>query len=99
MEHVHSSGEIGVRPDAHAQADFVLSHPSTSRLSVAPQMSKQRSGSISAQVAIAHEVMAEEEVALADRLEEEQVEAEKATQPRSWFTAWMFKKQPPADGK
>ncbi|KAJ7212056.1 hypothetical protein GGX14DRAFT_621525 [Mycena pura] len=99
MEHVHSSGEIGVRPDVHAQADFVLSHPSTSRLSVAPQMLKQRSGSISAQTAIAHEVMAEEEVALADRLEEEQVEAEKATQPRSWFTAWMFKKQPPADGK
>ncbi|KAF7288521.1 CBM1 domain-containing protein [Mycena chlorophos] len=94
-----SDWEIGVRPDAHAQADFVLAHSSASRLSVAPPMNKQRSGTgnISAQAAIAHEVMAEEEVALADRLEEEQMEAEKATQPRSWFTAWMFKKDRASD--
>ncbi|KAJ7069743.1 hypothetical protein C8F01DRAFT_526127 [Mycena amicta] len=98
MDRVRSAEwEVGIRPDAHAQADFVLAHSSTSRLSVAPQISKQRSANISTQTAIAHEVMAEEEVALADRLEEEQIEAERATQPRSWFTAWMFKGQRPSD--
>ncbi|KAF7298976.1 CBM1 domain-containing protein [Mycena indigotica] len=83
--------EMGIRPDAHAQADFVLTHSSTSRLSVVPQL--RRGTNVSAQVAITHEVMAEEEVALVDRLEEEALHAERATQPRSWFTSWMFKGQ------
>ncbi|KAJ7459911.1 hypothetical protein FB451DRAFT_1341703 [Mycena latifolia] len=102
MDRVRSADwDIGVRPDIHAQADFVLSHSSTSRLSVPappppPPMTKHRSSNVSTNAAIVHEVMAEEQVALADRLEEEEVEAEKATKPRSWFTSWMFKKQPPA---
>jgi len=101
MERVRSADwEIGVRPDVHAQAEFVLSHSSlaTSHLSVAPPpMNKQRSLNVSTHAAITHEVLAEEQVALADRLEEEEREAEKATKPRSWFTAWMFKKPPPAE--
>ncbi|KAJ7078629.1 hypothetical protein C8R43DRAFT_351529 [Mycena crocata] len=99
MDRVRSADwEIGVRPDAHAQAEYVRSHSSSSRLSVAPPpMAKHRSTNISTHAAIVHEVMAEEQVALADRLEEEEVEAEKATKPRSWFTSWMFKKQPPSD--
>ncbi|KAJ6559133.1 hypothetical protein DFH09DRAFT_1247926 [Mycena vulgaris] len=99
MDRVRSSDwEIGVRPDVHAQADFVLARSSSSHLSVAPPpppIMKQRSTNVSTHAAIVHEVMAEEEVALADRLEEEEDEAEKATKPRSWFTSWMFKKQPP----
>ncbi|KAJ7288266.1 hypothetical protein C8J57DRAFT_1115702 [Mycena rebaudengoi] len=96
MDRVRSTDwELGVRPDAHAQAEFVLTHPTTSGLSVAsPPM--RRSTNVSTHAAIVHEVMAEEQVALADRLEEEEVEAGKSTKPRSWFTAWMFKR-PPAD--
>jgi len=100
MERVRSADwDIGVRPDVHAQGDFVLAHTSASRLSVAPApppMTKSRSNNVSTHAAIVHEVMAEEQVALADRLEEEEEEAEKATKPRSWFTAWMFKKEPSA---
>ncbi|KAJ7672754.1 hypothetical protein B0H17DRAFT_1170837 [Mycena rosella] len=100
MDRVRSADwEIGVRPDVHAQADFVLAHSSTSGLSVVPPpVMKQRSTNVSTHAAIVHEVMAEEQVALADRLEEEEVAAEKATKPRSWFTSWMFKKEPPAEG-
>jgi hypothetical protein len=101
MDRVRSADwEIGVRPDIHAQAEFVLSHSSTSHISVAPPpVAKQRSSNVSTHAAIFHEVLAEEEVALADRLEEEEEEAEKATKPRSWFTAWMYKKEPPAEGQ
>ncbi|KAJ7259497.1 hypothetical protein B0H12DRAFT_1014472 [Mycena haematopus] len=105
MDRVRSADrEVGVRPDVHAQAEFVLSHSSTSHLSVAPPaMNKRRSSNVSTHAAIAHEVLAEEQVALADRLEEEEREAEKATKPRSWLTAWMFKKppttEPPAEGQ
>ncbi|KAJ7675759.1 hypothetical protein DFH06DRAFT_977107 [Mycena polygramma] len=100
MDRVRSADwVIGVRPDAHAQADFVLTHSSGSHLSVAPPpLRKQRSHNVSTHAAITHEVLAEEQVALEDRLEEEEREAEKATKPRSWFTAWMFKKEPPAEG-
>ncbi|KAJ7175917.1 hypothetical protein C8R46DRAFT_1161021 [Mycena filopes] len=97
MDRVRSADwDIGVRPDAHAQADFVLAHSSTSHISVAPPpIAKQRSTNVSTHAAIVHEVLAEEQVALADRLEEEEQEAENATKPRSWFTSWMFKKHPP----
>ncbi|KAK7048413.1 CBM1 domain-containing protein [Favolaschia claudopus] len=87
--------ELGVRPDVHAQAEFVVAH-SASSLSVEPPPMNQQRSNISTQAAIAHEVLAEEQVALADRLEEEEREAEKASKPRSWFTAWMFKSDPPA---
>ncbi|KAF8139509.1 hypothetical protein K438DRAFT_1911418 [Mycena galopus ATCC 62051] len=99
MDRVRSADwEVGVRPDVHAQAEFVLAHSSTSHLSVAPPpMNKRRGSNVSTHAAIAHEVLAEEQVALADRLEEEEREAEKATKPRSWFTAWMFKKEPPSE--
>ncbi|CAK5284161.1 unnamed protein product [Mycena citricolor] len=82
-----------VRPDVHAQGEFVLAHASGSGLSVPVTLSRQqRSTNVTAQTAIAHEVMVEEEIALADRLEEEEEEAEKASKPRSWFTSWMFTK-------
>jgi hypothetical protein len=41
-------------------------------------------------VAIAQEVVAEEEAALVDRIEDEQAEAHKVIR-KSWLTSWMFK--------
>jgi hypothetical protein len=49
---------------------------------------------VSSHAAIVQEVMAEEEHALANRLEEEEAEAEKATTTKSWLTSWMFTKAP-----
>ncbi|KAJ7644186.1 hypothetical protein FB45DRAFT_897169 [Roridomyces roridus] len=99
MDRNRSDGDFNnVRPDMHAQAEFVRAHSPHSRLSVAaPSTRQQRSANISAHDAILHEVLAEEEQALADRLEEEQAEVDRATMPRSWFTAWMFRREPPAE--
>ncbi|KAK7056871.1 hypothetical protein VNI00_002588 [Paramarasmius palmivorus] len=83
--------ELGQRPDAHAQADLVLNTPSVSRISLErPQL--KRSQNISANAAIYHEVLAEERLALQNRLEEEQAEADKTRTHTSWLTSWMFKR-------
>ena len=83
--------ELGVRPDAHAQADFVAANPSASRVSLSvPKLS--RTQNVSAAQAIFHEVLEEERRALNDRLEEETAEATKSQSTKSWLTSWMFKK-------
>jgi hypothetical protein len=51
-----------------------------------------RTQNVSARIAIAQEVVAEEEAALVDRTEDEQAKAHKATATKSWLTSWMFKK-------
>lgn len=83
--------EFGERPDAHAQADFVAANGSASRISLAPPKAT-RSGNLSTQQAIFHELLAEEQQEFQDRVEAEQVETIKATTNKSWLTSWMFKK-------
>ena len=51
-----------------------------------------RPPNVSARVAIAQEVVAEEEAALVNRTEDEQAKVHKATATKSWITSWMFKK-------
>jgi hypothetical protein len=80
--------EFGVRPDRHAQADFVAANTSGSRLSLA---TPSRSNNLSTSDAITYEVMAEESAALHARIEDEQAEAQSVT-TKSWLTSWMFKK-------
>ncbi|KIM43405.1 hypothetical protein M413DRAFT_69962 [Hebeloma cylindrosporum] len=85
--------ELGVRPDAHAQADFVAANQSGSRVSLnvnVPKMS--RTQNVSAAQAIFHEVLEEERQALHDRLEEETAEATKSQSTKSWLTSWMFRR-------
>ncbi|KAF9483352.1 hypothetical protein BDN70DRAFT_799820 [Pholiota conissans] len=93
--HSASDQELGFRPDAHAQADFVAANSSSSRLSVnaagVPKLT--RSQNVSAAKAIFHEVLEEERQALRDRIEDETAEATKAQSTKSWLTSWMFKKR------
>ncbi|KAF7422401.1 hypothetical protein PC9H_010557 [Pleurotus ostreatus] len=89
LDRSRSAEETGLRPGIHAQVDFVAD-VSGSHLSLAPpQLTRARN--ISTHEAVVYEVIAEEEQAMASRLEEEQAEAEKAT-TKSWLTSWMFKK-------
>lgn len=86
-----SQQETGIRPDAHAQADFVAAQSSSSRLSLdKPRLKRARN--ISAHHAIVQEVVAEEQDAYEHRVHEEAAEAEKATTTRSWLTSWMFQR-------
>ncbi|KAF9468511.1 hypothetical protein BDZ94DRAFT_668548 [Collybia nuda] len=80
--------EFGTRPDLHAQADFVATNASGSKLSLS---TPSRPNNLSASAAITWEVMAEESAALHDRIENEQAEAKSVT-TKSWLTSWMFKK-------
>jgi hypothetical protein len=83
--------EFDVRPDAHAQADFVAANHSGSRVSLnVPKLS--RTQNVSAAQAIFHEVLEEERQALQDRLEEETAEATKSQSTKSWLTSWMFRR-------
>jgi hypothetical protein len=79
--------EQGSRPDHHAQAEFVAVRETGSRISL-----PSRSENIPVHVAIAQEVVAEEEAALVNRIEDEITEGHKATATKSWLTSWMFKK-------
>jgi hypothetical protein len=82
---------FGVRPDTHAQADFVAANNSSSRVSLnVPKLSRNQN--VSAAQAIFHEVLEEERQALRDRLEEETAEATKSQGNKSWLTSWMFRK-------
>ncbi|PPR04094.1 hypothetical protein CVT24_010667 [Panaeolus cyanescens] len=85
-----SDQEFGTRPDAHAQAEFVVSNQSASHLSAGGQR-RPRTPNVSAAQAIFHEVLEEERQALRDRLEEETAE-ERSQNTTSWLTSWMFKK-------
>ncbi|KAF9046608.1 hypothetical protein BJ165DRAFT_1346094 [Panaeolus papilionaceus] len=85
-----SDQEFGSRPDAHAQAEFVVNNNSSSRLSVSGQR-RPRTPNVSAAQAIFHEVLEEERQALRDRLEEETAE-EQSQNNSSWLTSWMFKR-------
>lgn len=83
--------ELGVRPDAHAQADFVAANSSASRISLtAPTAKLSRSQNLSAAQAIFHEVLEEERQALRDRIEEEHAEAAQSQNKKSWLTSWMY---------
>lgn len=87
---VSQPADPSIRPDAHAQAELVMAHPTASHISEAhPPLT--RSANISANRAIYHEVLAEEKEALKQRLEAEQAEVDK-TQAKSWLTKWMFTK-------
>ena len=89
VERVCPDQEPGVRPDAHAQADFVAAN--TSRISLKPP-NVSRAQNVSAAHAIFHEVVQEERQALWDRLEEETAEAKQSQSTKSWLTSWMFRK-------
>ncbi|KAF9565721.1 hypothetical protein CPC08DRAFT_740946 [Agrocybe pediades] len=91
LQHPRTSQEFGVRPDTHAQAEFVAENMSLSQLSLPPpRMGKGQN--LSASQAIFHEVLEEERQALHDRLQEETAEAEQTQSTKSWLTSWMFRK-------
>ncbi|KAF8627393.1 hypothetical protein AX17_006208 [Amanita inopinata Kibby_2008] len=79
-----SDVESGLRPDTHAQLSLVAMKLQSAENEV------QRAHNVSAHQAIYHEVLAEEEEALIDRLEEEKAEEDKAKTAKSWWTSWMF---------
>ena len=89
VERVCPDQEPGIRPDAHAQAEFVAAN--TSRISLKPP-NLSRTPNVSAAQAIFHEVVQEERQALWDRLEEETAEAKQSKSTKSWLTSWMFRK-------
>lgn len=89
VERVCSDQEPGIRPDTHAQAEFVAAN--TSRISLKPP-NLSRTPNVSAAQAIFHEVVQEERQALWDRLEEETAEAKQSKSTKSWLTSWMFRK-------
>jgi hypothetical protein len=89
VERVCLDQEPGIRPDAHAQAEFVAAN--TSRISLKPP-NLSRTPNVSAAQAIFHEVVQEERQALLDRLEEETAEAKQSKSTKSWLTSWMFRK-------
>lgn len=89
VERVCLDQEPGIRPDAHAQAEFVAAN--TSRISLKPP-NLSRTPNVSAAQAIFHEVVQEERQALWDRLEEETAEAKQSKSTKSWLTSWMFRK-------
>ena len=89
VDRVRPDQELGIRPDAHAQAEFVAAN--TSRISLKPP-NLSRTPNVSAAQAIFHEVVQEERQALWDRLEEETAEAKQSKSTKSWLTSWMFRK-------
>ncbi|KAK0487567.1 hypothetical protein IW261DRAFT_1448670 [Armillaria novae-zelandiae] len=92
----HSSPrQPSLGPNAHAQGDFVMANASRISMGAPPQL--RRAENISAHHAILREVMAEEQSALVNRLEEEEADADKATSTKSRLTSWMFKKATEAE--
>ncbi|TFK28073.1 hypothetical protein FA15DRAFT_585271 [Coprinopsis marcescibilis] len=85
-----SENEFGVRPDTHAQAELVVAMANGSKLS----LGQKQTGSqiLSAQQAIFHEILAEEEQALIERLQVEESETSKSKSTKSWLTSWMFRR-------
>jgi len=78
---------IQLRPDAHAQADFVAANATASRISLTSRPGLPRTQTITTAQAILHEVLEEEREAFRNRVEEEIAEA--GTKKRSWFS-WLY---------
>jgi hypothetical protein len=83
-----------LQPDIHAQGEMLqtysLNQHSDSRLSVP---TPSRAQNLSTSEAIVHEVMAEEAENFSSRVEEEEEEARRAMNSRSWLTSWLYKKR------
>lgn len=86
-----------LQPDIHAQGEMVQqsqTNLNNSRLSIPMSPAPlSRAQNISTSSAIAHEVMAEETDNFITRVEEEEAEARKAMNSRSWLTSWAYKKR------
>jgi hypothetical protein len=100
-ENGHSASALNLSPRVHCtqSTDEITQEPSLCH--IRPVIRKgtdseialpSRMQNVSARVAIAQEVVAEEEAALVDRIGDEQAEVYKATATKSWLTSWMFKK-------
>ncbi|GAV99949.1 DUF221-domain-containing protein [Lentinula edodes] len=77
----------------NVHAELVMAHPAPSHMSIDhPPPTLKRAVTISANRAIYHEIIAEEQQALGQRLVEEQAEADRNKSTKSWLTQWMFKK-------
>jgi len=88
-----SDHELGFRHETQSLTNTVPTNASASRLSLArPMLRPSRSQNLSASSAIFREVLAEEESAKNVHIMEEQTEASKAQNNKSWLTSWMFKK-------
>lgn len=86
----------GLRPDTHAQAEFI-DHANRSHTSLHDVPSPlRRAENLSAHQAIMREVMAEEQDAFIDRMDAEQAEASR-TGTRSILTSWLYRKAGPEE--
>lgn len=94
VQHAKSSDhELGFRHETQSLTNAFPTSASASRLSLAPPMIRpSRSQNLSASSAIFREVLAEEESAKNAHTMEEQTEASKVQNNKSWLTSWMFKK-------
>lgn len=94
VQHTKSSDhELGFRHETQSLTNAIPTSASASRLSLAPPMIRpSRSQNLSASSAIFREVLAEEESAKNVHIMEEQTEANKVQNNKSWLTSWMFKK-------
>lgn len=94
LQHTKSSDhELGFRHETQSLTNAIPTSASASRLSLAPPMIRpSRSQNLSASSAIFREVLAEEESAKNVHIMEEQTEASKVQNNKSWLTSWMFKK-------
>lgn len=81
--------DYGLQPTPHAQPENMPMPMSQTSLTPGRP---SRNQNVSTQQAIVHEVLAEEQQALAERLEEEEAEAAKAKSTKSWLISWMFRK-------
>jgi len=84
-------GSAGLRPDAHAQADFVAANVSASRLSLTSRPGRgTQPQTISTAQVIFQEVLEEEREAFNARVEEESAEVEaELRKEKSWFS-WLY---------
>jgi len=80
-------GSTQLRPDAHAQADFVAANVTSSRVSLTSRPGLPRTQTITTAQAILHEVLEEEREAFHNRVEEEVAEA--GAKQKSWFS-WLY---------
>jgi hypothetical protein len=84
-----SATESIPRPDIHAQAHFSRSHLSVVSPSMNQATHQSRSRNITTQEAVMQEIIAEEGEARAERLRDEEANAEAAKGYKSWLTSWL----------